>query len=94
VAYAVERLIKRDGLRTADGWLAPADVHAAEAAGRAGRLRRLPTVEALVDLRTRGLAGTAVSTDLAGLPGDPRIAGALTRDAHGAPAVPSPWSLS
>ncbi|WP_438483638.1 CoA transferase [Streptomyces sp. S186] len=84
----------RRPLRTADGWLAPADVHAAEAAGHAARLRRLPTAEALVELRTRGLAATAVSTELAGLPGDPRLAGALTRDAHGAPAVPSPWSLS
>ncbi|MFI6770485.1 CoA transferase [Streptomyces sp. NPDC050355] len=84
----------RHPLRTADGWLAPADACAAEAAGHRERIRRLPTSEAVADLRARGLVATAVSTDLTALANDPRLAGALTRDAHGAPAVPSPWSLS
>ncbi|MEU9798576.1 CoA transferase [Streptomyces sp. NPDC051000] len=80
----------RAPLRTADGWIVPADVCAA-AAG-AYDLRELSTDAALAQLRGHGLAATAVTTDLADLHHDPRFAGSISRDAHGAPAVPDPWS--
>ncbi|MCX5157423.1 CoA transferase [Streptomyces sp. NBC_00291] len=80
----------RAPLRTADGWIVPADVCAA-AAG-AYDLRELSTDEALAQLRDHGLSATAVTTDLADLHHDPRFAGSISRDAHGAPAVPDPWS--
>ncbi|MEU9703353.1 CoA transferase [Streptomyces sp. NPDC047981] len=82
----------RHPLRTADGWVAPADT----CAGRAGAydLRELPTDEAVRHLRAHGLTATAVTTDLADLHHDPRFAGSISRDAHGAPAVPDPWSLA
>ncbi|MEU6756545.1 CoA transferase [Streptomyces sp. NPDC046685] len=81
----------RSPLRTADGWIAPADRHAAAARGPA--LDQLPTAEALALLHTHGIAATPVTTDLDALHHDPRFAGAITRDAHGAPAVPTPWRL-
>ncbi|KJY44408.1 hypothetical protein VR46_20660, partial [Streptomyces sp. NRRL S-444] len=57
-------------------------------------LRELPTVEALAQLRSHGLSATAVTTDPADLlHHDPRFTGSISRDAHGAPAVPDPWSF-
>ncbi|GJF31346.1 hypothetical protein KNE206_40460 [Kitasatospora sp. NE20-6] len=84
----------RRPLATADGWIAPADRSAAQALRRAAALRTLPTTDALTALRARGLAATAVTTDLRTLPADPRLPAALTRDAHGALAVPTPWRFS
>lgn len=91
----------RRPLRTADGWIAPAD--AAAAAARAYDLRDLPTDAAVSLLRGHGLAATAVadvsapgSTREASVPGPLRsspLAAALGRDTHGAPVVPSPWSF-
>lgn len=78
--------------RTADGWIAPADPSAAAAA--AYDLRELSTADALSQLHDHGLTATAVTTDLAGLHHDPRFAGSISRDAHGAPAVPDPWSFA
>ncbi|MFI1936099.1 CoA transferase [Streptomyces purpureus] len=83
----------RRPLRTADGWIAPTDSCAAAAA--AYDLRELSGAEALALLRTHGRAATAVTTDLTALHHDPRFTGArsVTRDAHGASAVPDPWSF-
>ncbi|MBZ9599246.1 CoA transferase [Streptomyces erythrochromogenes] len=82
----------RHPLATADGWIAPADDDARAAAGH--DLRGLPTAEALARLREHGLTATAVTTDLSDLHHDPRFAGSISRDAHGAPAVPDPWSFA
>ncbi|MEV0411620.1 CoA transferase [Streptomyces sp. NPDC050448] len=82
----------RRPLRTADGWIAPTDTCAAAAA--AYDLRALPTGEALAQLRDHGLPATAVTTDPADLHHDPRFTGSISRDAHGAPAVPDPWSFA
>ncbi|KUF16612.1 CoA transferase [Streptomyces silvensis] len=82
----------RRPLRTADGWVAPADRCAAAAA--AYDLTGLPTPQALRLLGTHGLAATAVTTDLASLHGDARFAGTLDRDTHGAPKVPTPWTFT
>ncbi|WP_327327527.1 CoA transferase [Streptomyces sp. NBC_01210] len=82
----------RRPLRTADGWIAPAD--ACAAAAGAYDLRDLHTDEALTQLREHGLTATAVTTDLADLHHDPRFAGSISRDTHGAPAVPDPWSFA
>ncbi|MEU4121004.1 CoA transferase [Streptomyces virginiae] len=79
-------------LATADGWIAPADADARAAAGH--DLRGLPTAEALSRLRRHGLTATAVTTELSDLHHDPRFAGSISRDAHGAPAVPDPWSFA
>ncbi|MFK0253679.1 CoA transferase [Streptomyces sp. NPDC090445] len=84
----------RRPLPTADGWIAPGDDSAAVVAAVADAVRELPTDEALHRLRTRGLTATAVTTDLAALHRDPRFAGSIGRDAHGAPAVPDPWSFA
>ncbi|MEV7414676.1 CoA transferase [Streptomyces sp. NPDC089919] len=81
----------RRPLRTLDGWLAATDEHAAEAASY--DLTGLPSAEALALLRGHGLAATRVTTDLTGLHHDARFGGAIGRDAHGAPAVPDPWSF-
>ncbi|MEU6483577.1 CoA transferase [Streptomyces sp. NPDC046887] len=85
----------RAPLRTADGWIAPADASAP--AARAHDLTGLATGDALALLGARGLAATRVTTDLAELPapsGDgPHGAGAVGRDALGAPAVPAPWAF-
>ncbi|MEU6866268.1 CoA transferase [Streptomyces sp. NPDC046876] len=83
----------RRPLPTADGWIAPADASAAGAAAAGRALAALPTAEALARLEGLGLAATAVTTDLSDLHHDPRFAGSISRDAHGAPAVPDPWSL-
>ncbi|MFE0601983.1 CoA transferase [Streptomyces sp. NPDC058892] len=82
----------RHPLATADGWIAPADADARAAARH--DLRDLPTTEALSRLYRNGLTAAAVTTELSGLHHDPRFAGTLTRDAHGAPAVPDPWSFA
>ncbi|GGT44361.1 hypothetical protein GCM10010207_50790 [Streptomyces atratus] len=82
----------RHPLRTADGWVAPTDA-CAEAA-RAHDLSGLSTHDALAQLRTYGLSATAVTTDLATLHHDSRFSGSISRDAHGAPAVPDPWSFT
>ncbi|MFF1337819.1 CoA transferase [Streptomyces sp. NPDC058290] len=82
----------RHPLATADGWIAPADESAGAAA--AYDLRDLSTSDALAQLSAHGLAATAVTTDLADLHHDARFAGSISRDAHGAPAVPDPWSFA
>ncbi|MEU9084463.1 CoA transferase [Streptomyces sp. NPDC048357] len=82
----------RRPLPTADGWIAPTDA-AAPAAG-AYDLRELPTADALRQLREHGLTATAVTTELADLHHDQRFTGSISRDAHGAPAVPDPWSFA
>lgn len=82
----------RHPLATADGWIAPADESAGAAA--AYDLRALSTPDALAQLRAHGLTATAVTTDLSDLHHDPRFAGSISRDAHGAPAVPDPWSFA
>ncbi|MFE5298201.1 CoA transferase [Streptomyces sp. NPDC056632] len=82
----------RHPLRTADGWIAPSDASAAAAA--AHDLRGLCTEEALHRLRSQGLTATAVTTDLPGLRHDPRLSGQIGPDAHGALAVPDPWSFA
>ncbi|MFJ7590636.1 CoA transferase [Streptomyces sp. NPDC097617] len=76
---------------TADGWLAPADRDARAAA--AHDLSGLSTTEALARLHEHGLTATAVTTELSDLHRDPRFTGSISRDAHGAPAVPDPWSF-
>ncbi|MFE0092346.1 CoA transferase [Streptomyces sp. NPDC058991] len=81
----------RHPLPTADGWVAPCDDSAADAA--AHDLRALTTADAVQQLRADGLTATAVTTDLSSLHRDPRFAGSIGRDAHGAPAVPDPWSF-
>ncbi|MGX1971982.1 CoA transferase [Streptomyces kronopolitis] len=81
----------RRPLPTADGWLAPSDDAARAAAAAFPELRDVPAEQAVAALRARGLTATTVTTDLAALPSDPRVAAALTRDAHGSLAVPSPW---
>ncbi|MFE5722349.1 CoA transferase [Streptomyces erythrochromogenes] len=81
----------RRPLATADGWIAPADTDARAAAGH--DLRALPTGEALARLRGHGLTATAVTTELSDLHHDPRFAGSIGLDTHGAPAVPDPWSF-
>ncbi|MCL6300814.1 CoA transferase [Streptomyces kronopolitis] len=81
----------RRPLPTADGWLAPSDDAVRAAAAAFPGLRDVPAEQAVAALRARGLTATTVTTDLAALPSDPRVAAALTRDAHGSLAVPSPW---
>ncbi len=81
----------RRPLPTADGWLAPSDAASRTAATAFPPLRDLPTDQAVAALRARGHCATAVTTDLAALPADPRVGAALTRDTHGSLVVPSPW---
>ncbi|MFD9339752.1 CoA transferase [Streptomyces sp. NPDC060028] len=82
----------RRPLHTADGRVAPADACAAAAA--AHDLSALTTGEAVARLRAHGLAATPVTADPAELHHDPRFTGSISRDAHGAPAVPDPWSFT
>ncbi|MET9542243.1 CoA transferase [Streptomyces sp. NPDC006553] len=82
----------RHPLRTSDGWIAPSD--AAAAAAAAYDVTGMCTEDALDQLRGHGLTATAVTTDLSALHHDPRLSGPIGRDAHGAPAVPDPWSLA
>ncbi|MGW4050289.1 CoA transferase [Streptomyces sp. NPDC004779] len=82
----------RHPLRTSDGWIAPGDGSAAAAA--AYDVSGMCTEDALDRLRGHGLTATAVTTDLSALQHDPRLSGPIGRDAHGAPAVPDPWSLA
>ncbi|MCJ1676223.1 CoA transferase [Streptomyces sp. APSN-46.1] len=82
----------RHPLPTADGWIAPSDASAG--AATAYDLRELSTNDALAQLSAHGLTATAVTTDLADLHHDARFAGSISRDAHGAPAVPDPWSFA
>ncbi|MCX4694756.1 CoA transferase [Streptomyces sp. NBC_01408] len=82
----------RHPLVTADGWIAASDGSAAAAA--AYDLRELSTCDALAQLSAHGLSATAVTTDLSDLHHDARFAGSISRDAHGAPAVPDPWSFA
>ncbi|WEB44622.1 CoA transferase [Streptomyces yunnanensis] len=81
----------RRPLPTADRWIAPADDSARTANTQSGHLARLSSHEAVAVLRDQGLTATVVTTDLAALPTDPRLRGALTRDPHGSLVVPSPW---
>ncbi|MER6946764.1 CoA transferase [Nonomuraea sp. NPDC000554] len=80
----------RQPLRTADGWVAAGD----EPAAHADKVRDLGTAEAVAHLRRQGIPATAVTTSLNALPADPRFAAALTRDEHGALAVPVPWRFA
>ncbi|MFE3474427.1 MULTISPECIES: CoA transferase [unclassified Streptomyces] len=82
----------RHPLPTADGWIAPSDASAEDAASY--DLRELSTIDALTLLGERGLDATAVTTDLSALHHDARFPGSISRDAHGAPAVPDPWSFA
>ncbi|WP_445396866.1 CoA transferase [Streptomyces sp. LE64] len=82
----------RRPLRTADGWVAPADAGAAAAARH--DLGRLTTEAALARLHAHGLGATRVTTDLTDPAHDPRLPGAISRDAHGAPTVVAPWSFA
>ncbi|MFD5328207.1 CoA transferase [Streptomyces sp. NPDC127092] len=82
----------RHPLRTSDGWIAPTDACARAAA--AYDLRGMCAEDALDQLRAHGLTATAVTTDLSALHLDPRLSGPIGRDAHGAPAVPEPWSFA
>ncbi|MFF8378216.1 CoA transferase [Streptomyces sp. NPDC015661] len=82
----------RHPLRTSDGWIAPSDASAA--AATAYDVRGMCTEDALDQLRSHGLTATAVTTDLSALRHDPRLSGSISRDAHGAPAVPDPWSFA
>ncbi|MFE7263744.1 CoA transferase [Streptomyces sp. NPDC057592] len=82
----------RHPLRTSDGWVAPTDACAEAASSH--DLRGLSTHDALAQLNAHGLSATAVTTDLADLHHDPRFAGSISRDAHGALAVPDPWSFT
>ncbi|MFG3661011.1 CoA transferase [Streptomyces sp. NPDC047706] len=75
----------RRPLRTADGWIALPD-HAAIPHD----MRARSTAQAVEHLRGRGLTAVPVVTDLAGL----LATGSISRDAHGAPAVPDPWSFA
>ena len=75
----------RRPLRTADGWIALAD-HAAIPYD----VSALSTEQALKRLRDHGLPAVPVVTDLADL----ISSGPISRDAHGAPAVPTPWSFA
>ncbi|MFJ9615422.1 CoA transferase [Streptomyces noursei] len=81
----------RRPLPTADRWIAPADDSARAADTQSGHLARLSSHEAVAVLRDQGLTATVVTTDLAALPTDPRLRGALTRDPHGSLVVPAPW---
>ncbi|MET9604935.1 CoA transferase [Streptomyces sp. NPDC006512] len=84
----------RRPLRTADGWIAPADDSAPAAAAYAADLRGRTTADALGRLRADGLAATAVTTDLSALHRDARLSGPIGRDPYGAPTVPDPWSFA
>ncbi|OIJ88205.1 CoA transferase [Streptomyces colonosanans] len=70
---------------TADGWIALPD-HSAVPYD----VRDLTTARALERLRGDGLSAVPVVTDLAGL----LSSGSISRDAHGAPAVPDPWRFA
>ncbi|MET0132264.1 MAG: CoA transferase [Kibdelosporangium sp.] len=74
---------------TADGWCAPADADVFEAAEH--DLTDMSTSDALALLARKGLRAAPVTTDLALLPGDPRFADVIELDAHGCPAVRTPW---
>ncbi|GAA1010830.1 hypothetical protein Aple_066240 [Acrocarpospora pleiomorpha] len=74
---------------TGDGWVAVAD-----GCPDPGPLTGMTTAEAVETLRARGSRATAVTTDLTELPSDERFASVLTRDEHGAIAVPSPWRFA
>ncbi|WP_432074100.1 CoA transferase [Streptomyces wuyuanensis] len=82
----------RHPLATSDGWIVPSDDSAAAAA--AYDVRGMCTEDALDLLRSHGLTATAVTTDLSALHHDPRLSGSISRDAHGAPVVPDPWSFA
>ncbi|MFF7449729.1 MULTISPECIES: CoA transferase [unclassified Streptomyces] len=75
----------RRPLRTADGWIALPD-HSAIPHDLSGQ----STDQALGRMRDHGLAAVPVVTDLADL----LSAAPISRDAHGAPAVPTPWSFA
>ncbi len=83
----------RRPLPTGDGLLAATDEHAKAAADYTDRIRGLSTADGIALLRDNGIQATAVTTDLADLPADPRFTDALTTDGHGAVAVSSAWSF-
>ncbi|MFF4605834.1 CoA transferase [Streptomyces sp. NPDC001339] len=84
----------RRPLPTADGWVAPADDFAHTARAESVRLRDMTSDQAVATLRTHGRSATAVTTDLAALPEDPRMLGTFTRDVHGSLVVPPPWRFA
>ncbi|MFF0204257.1 CoA transferase [Streptomyces sp. NPDC005017] len=75
----------RRPLSTADGWIAVTDDTVMPY-----EVSELTTRQALERLRADGPAAVPVVTDLAGLLDSPGV----SRDAHGAPAVPTPWSFA
>lgn len=75
----------RRPLPTTDGWIALPD-HSAIPYD----VRDLSTAQALERLRERGLSAVPVVTD----PADLLSSGSISRDAHGAPAVPAPWRFA
>lgn len=95
-------------VRTAAGWLAlevddPAARRrlaeacglpaAAEDADVAGRLRTRTAMEWEPLLRAAGVPATAIHTDLADVPGDPRVAGLLERVEDACWTAGAPWRL-
>ncbi|MGW7486274.1 CoA transferase [Streptomyces sp. NPDC054786] len=79
---------------TADGWIAPADDSSPVAGLESAPLAALTTDQAVAALHEQGRSATAVTTDLAALPADPRLRAAFTRDSHGSLVVPSPWRFA
>ncbi|QFG22289.1 CoA transferase [Actinomadura sp. WMMB 499] len=77
-----------------DGWVAVHDADADAAGPLSAQVAGMDTQEALELLRGKGMRCTAVTTALDRLPDDDRFAGLLTRDVHGAMAVPVPWRLA
>ncbi|MFD5741405.1 CoA transferase [Streptomyces massasporeus] len=75
----------RRPLPTTDGWIALPD-HSAIPYD----VPDLSTAQALERLRERGLSAVPVVADLADL----LSSGSISRDAHGAPAVPAPWRFA
>ncbi len=71
---------------------AEAPAEGVEEAAEEALLGELPTAAAAQLLRARGIPATPVTEDLAALRHDPRFTGSISLDAHGAPAVPDPWT--
>ncbi|WP_433328373.1 CoA transferase [Spirillospora sp. CA-294931] len=82
----------RRPLRTQDGWVAVSDRDAGAVVP--DEVRDVPTRQALDALRARGARVTAVTDGLDAMTSDPRFAPLLTRDEHGAVAVPTPWRFA
>ncbi|WP_113698906.1 CoA transferase [Nonomuraea lactucae] len=84
----------RHPLPASDGWVAVPDDCADPARKIVDAGGELTAAGTVALLRREGLRATFVTTALNTLPGDPRFAAALTRDEHGAVAVPAPWRFA